>query len=128
MRPLKIVTELGLLLLCIEIIFGWVLAGRHKDDGLVQSRQCLHPLLASQDSLPQGLDSLVLFLAFLHVAFRDVGGGVGESVEVEEDLISRLLLMDVVDGEVEVVGSDGTLRTLIHLICNYNKTQGISLS
>jgi hypothetical protein len=48
------------------------------------------------------------------VALRDVAGGVGEGVEVEQDLVARLPLVDVVDRQVEVVGSDGALRTLVH--------------
>ncbi len=38
--------------------------------------------------------------AFLHVAFGDGAGGVGEGVEVEEDLVSSLFLVDVVNWQV----------------------------
>jgi hypothetical protein len=62
-----------------------------------------------------------LLLALLHVPFRDGGSGVGECVEVEEDLVSGLAFVDVVDWEVEVVGCDGALGTLVH-----NKLMGWS--
>lgn len=55
-----------------------------------------------------------MFLAFLHVSLGDGCSGVGESVKVEEDLVSGLALVDVVDWEVEVVGCDGALGTLVH--------------
>lgn len=53
--------------------------------------------------------------------FWDGGCGIGESVEVEEDLVSGLAFMDVVDWEVEVVSRDGALGTLVH-----NKLMGSS--
>lgn len=40
--------------------------------------------------------------------------GLGEGVEVEEDLIAGLFAVDVVGGQVEVVEGDGTLGALIH--------------
>jgi len=48
------------------------------------------------------------------VSLGNGGGGLGEGVEVEEDLVPGLALVDVVDGEVEVVVSDGTLCALVH--------------
>lgn len=45
----------------------------------------------------------------------DGGSGVGESVEVEEDLVSCLFLVDVVDWQVEIIRSDGTLCALVHI-------------
>lgn len=35
-------------------------------------------------------------------------------MEVEDDLIPGLPFVDVVNGEVEIVGSDGALGTLVH--------------
>lgn len=35
-------------------------------------------------------------------------------MKVEENLVPGLSLMKVIEGQVEVVGSDGTLRTLVH--------------
>lgn len=57
-----------------------------------------------------------MLLTLLHVAVGDGGSGVGESVEVKEDLVSRLLLVDVVDRQVQIVRSNCTLRTLVHKI------------
>jgi hypothetical protein len=57
-----------------------------------------------------------LLLTLLHVAVGDGGSGVGESVEVKEDLVSRLLLVDVVDRQVQIVRSNRTLGTLVHKI------------
>jgi hypothetical protein len=50
------------------------------------------------------------------VAVGDGARGVGEGVEVEEDLVSRLLLVDVVDRQIQVVRSDRALGTLVHII------------
>lgn len=57
-----------------------------------------------------------MLLTLLHVAVGDGGSGVGESVEVKEDLVSRLLLVDVVDRQVQIVRSNRTLGTLVHKI------------
>ena len=57
-----------------------------------------------------------MLLTLLHVSVGDGGSGVGESVEVKEDLVSRLLLVDVVDRQVQIVRSNRTLRTLVHKI------------
>jgi len=40
-------------------------------------------------------------------------------VEVEEGLVSGFMLMKVIEREIQIVGSDGTLRTLVH-----NKNRG----
>ena len=61
------------------------------------------------------MDAIILLCAFLHMAFGDGAGGVGKGVEVEEDLISCLFLVDVVDRQIEVVCGDGALGTLVHI-------------
>lgn len=55
-----------------------------------------------------------MVLAFLHVPLGNGASGVGESMEVEDDLIPGLSLVDVVNGKVEIVGRDGALGTLVH--------------
>ena len=50
---------------------------------------------------------------------RNGRGGLGEGVEIEEDLVPGLALMQVVDGQIEVVVRDGTLCALVH-----NKNRG----
>lgn len=114
MRPLQEIAELRLLFFCLELILVGVLTRRYKDYGLIQSRQAFYSLLAFHYPVPQGRYSVVLVLAFLHVPIRNRAGCVGQSMEVEDDLIPGLPFMDVVNGEVEVVGSDGALGTLVH--------------
>jgi hypothetical protein len=82
MCPLEVVAKLRFFLRGIKFIFGWILTGRHKDNGLVQSHQGLHPLLAFEYPLAQSLNALVLFLTLLHVAFRDGTSGIGEGMKV----------------------------------------------
>lgn len=114
MRPLQEIAELRLFFFGFELILVGVLTRRNKDYGLIQSRQAFYSLLASHDPVPQSGYSVVLVLAFLHVPLGNRASSVGQGMEVEDDLIPGLPFMDVVNREVEVVGSDGALGTLVH--------------
>ena len=103
---LEKVAEIGLLLGDIKFVFFGVLAGRNKHNSLVHSRQGLYSFLAFHDPFPQLLYPLPLLRTFLHMSLRDGGAGLREGVEVHEDLVSSLPRMEVINGEVEVVGSD----------------------
>ena len=56
--------------------------------------------------MPHLLDSLSLLCAFFHVALGYCRAGLGECVKIHEDLVSGFAGVEIVDGEVEVVGSD----------------------
>ena len=53
------------------------------------------------------------------MSFRNGRSGLGESVEVKKDLVSGFTLVKIIERKIEIVGSDGTLRTLVH-----NKNRG----
>ena len=97
---LQKVTEIGLLLGDIKLVFFGVLAGGNKHNGLVHSRQGLYSLLALHDPLPQLLYPLPLLRALLHMSLRDSGAGLREGVEVHKDLVSSLPRVEVINGEV----------------------------
>lgn len=48
------------------------------------------------------------------MAIRNGASGVGQRMKVKDDLIAGLSLVDIVDGQVEIVGGDGALGTLVH--------------
>ena len=48
------------------------------------------------------------------MSLGDGGGCLAEGMEVHKDLVSCLSGVEVIDGEIEVVGCDRTLSTLVH--------------
>lgn len=98
LRAHQQITEQRFVLLPVELILPRVLTWRHKHNRLLQSRELYKSVLALHNALAQAFNAFVLLLALVVVALGDGGCGLAEGMKVEENLVSGLFLMDVVDG------------------------------